>query len=76
MHVVIIVFINNLYVIRLTEDIAIFATSVAHLYSSVTKPFFDLMLIGFALMRSTQKMKANVVSGTINTYYKSFSVNI
>ncbi|XP_050339564.1 ATP-binding cassette sub-family D member isoform X3 [Bactrocera neohumeralis] len=48
---------------RLTEDIAIFSTSVAHLYSSVTKPCFDLMLIGFALMRSTQKMKANIVSG-------------
>ncbi|XP_023158529.1 ATP-binding cassette sub-family D member 2 isoform X2 [Ceratitis capitata] len=48
---------------RLTEDIAVFASSVAHLYSSVTKPCFDLMLIGFALMRSTQKMRANIFSG-------------
>ncbi|XP_017467923.1 PREDICTED: ATP-binding cassette sub-family D member 2 isoform X2 [Rhagoletis zephyria] len=48
---------------RLTEDIAVFASSVAHLYSSVTKPCFDLMLIGIALMRSTQKMKANIFSG-------------
>ncbi|XP_053968107.1 ATP-binding cassette sub-family D member 1 isoform X4 [Anastrepha ludens] len=50
---------------RLTEDIAVFASSVAHLYSSVTKPCLDLMLIGFALMRSTQKMKANIYSGPI-----------
>lgn len=48
---------------RLTEDIAIFATSVAHLYSSVTKPCFDLMLIGLALMRSSKKMNANIISG-------------
>ncbi|XP_067644673.1 ATP-binding cassette sub-family D member 1 [Eurosta solidaginis] len=50
---------------RLTEDIAVFASSVAHLYSSVTKPCFDLMLIGFALMRSTQKMQANIFSGPV-----------
>ncbi|XP_055922164.1 ATP-binding cassette sub-family D member 1 [Eupeodes corollae] len=48
---------------RLTEDIAVFASSIAHLYSSLTKPCFDLMLIGIALMRSSQKMKANVFSG-------------
>lgn len=48
---------------RLTEDISVFASSIAHLYSSLTKPCFDLMLIGFALMRSSQKMKANIFSG-------------
>lgn len=50
---------------RLTEDIAVFASSVAHLYSSLTKPCFDLMLIGFALMRSSQKMKANIFTGPV-----------
>ncbi|XP_030379807.1 ATP-binding cassette sub-family D member [Scaptodrosophila lebanonensis] len=48
---------------RLTEDISVFASSVAHLYSSLTKPCFDLMLIGLALMRSSQKMKANMLLG-------------
>ncbi|KAI8036434.1 ATP-binding cassette sub-family D member 1 isoform X1 [Drosophila gunungcola] len=48
---------------RLTEDISVFASSVAHLYSSLTKPCFDLMLIGLALMRSSRKMKANIITG-------------
>ncbi|XP_034490021.1 ATP-binding cassette sub-family D member [Drosophila innubila] len=48
---------------RLTEDISVFASSVAHLYSSLTKPCFDLMLIGLALMRSSRRMKANILSG-------------
>ncbi|XP_033168178.1 ATP-binding cassette sub-family D member [Drosophila mauritiana] len=48
---------------RLTEDISVFANSVAHLYSSLTKPCFDLMLIGLALMRSSRKMKANIITG-------------
>ncbi|XP_060661259.1 ATP-binding cassette sub-family D member 1 isoform X1 [Drosophila nasuta] len=48
---------------RLTEDISVFASSVAHLYSSLTKPCFDLMLIGLALMRSSRQMKANILSG-------------
>lgn len=50
---------------RLTEDISVFASSVAHLYSSLIKPCFDLILIGFALLRSSQKMKSNVFSGPI-----------
>lgn len=49
--------------LRLTEDISTFASSVAHLYGSLTKPCFDLMLIGYALMRSSQKMEANIVLG-------------
>ncbi|KAH8322403.1 hypothetical protein KR074_011604 [Drosophila pseudoananassae] len=48
---------------RLTEDVSVFASSVAHLYSSLTKPCFDLMLIGLALMRSSRKMKANIFTG-------------
>ncbi|KAH8272477.1 hypothetical protein KR044_008944 [Drosophila immigrans] len=48
---------------RLTEDISVFASSVAHLYSSLTKPCFDLLLIGLALMRSSRKMKANFLTG-------------
>lgn len=48
---------------RLTEDIATFATTVAHLYGSITKPCFDLLIIGYALMRSSQKMRANVFAG-------------
>ncbi|XP_075146121.1 ATP binding cassette subfamily D [Haematobia irritans] len=50
---------------RLTEDINVFATSIAHLYGSVTKPCFDLMLIGLSLMRSSQKMESNIFSGPL-----------
>lgn len=48
---------------RLTEDIATFASTVAHLYGSITKPCFDLLIIGYALMRSSQKMRANAFAG-------------
>lgn len=44
---------------RLTDDISTFASSVAHLYSHLTKPCFDLMLIGLALAQSSYKMKGN-----------------
>lgn len=50
---------------RLTEDINVFATSIAHLYGSVTKPCFDLMLIGLSLMRSSQQMHSNIFSGPL-----------
>lgn len=50
---------------RLTEDISVFTSSVAHLYSHLTKPCFDLMLIGLALMRSSRKMRANIVTGPL-----------
>uniref|UniRef100_U5ESG0 Putative long-chain acyl-coa transporter n=1 Tax=Corethrella appendiculata TaxID=1370023 RepID=U5ESG0_9DIPT len=52
---------------RLTEDISTFASSVAHLYSHLTKPCFDLMLIGLAMARSSQKMKANIIHGPLLT---------
>ncbi|EAT38025.1 AAEL010047-PA [Aedes aegypti] len=48
---------------RLTDDISTFSSSVAHLYSHLTKPCFDLMLIGIAMARSSRKMKANIVMG-------------
>lgn len=50
---------------RLTEDISVFTSSVAHLYSHLTKPCFDLMLIGLALMKSSQKMRANIIYGPV-----------
>lgn len=50
---------------RLTEDISTFSSSVAHLYSHLTKPCFDLMLIGLALMRSSKRMKSNIVLGPL-----------
>lgn len=42
-----------------------FTSSVAHLYSHLTKPCFDLMLIGLALMRSSHKMHANIIYGPV-----------
>ncbi|XP_053682413.1 ATP-binding cassette sub-family D member 1 [Sabethes cyaneus] len=48
---------------RLTDDVSTFSSSVAHLYSSLTKPCFDLMLIGIAMARSSRRMKANIVMG-------------
>ncbi|XP_065092117.1 ATP-binding cassette sub-family D member 1 [Ochlerotatus camptorhynchus] len=48
---------------RLTDDISTFSSSVAHLYSHLTKPCFDLMLIGIAMARSSRKMQANIVMG-------------
>lgn len=53
----------------LTDDISTFASSIAHLYSHLTKPCFDLMLIGIALARSSQKMKANIVSGPLLGFF-------
>uniref|UniRef100_A0A8D8T107 ATP-binding cassette sub-family D member 2 n=1 Tax=Cacopsylla melanoneura TaxID=428564 RepID=A0A8D8T107_9HEMI len=48
---------------RLTEDITAFTSSVAHLYSHITKPLFDCGLIGIALMRSSRQMGAAIVPG-------------
>lgn len=50
---------------RLTDDISTFASSIAHLYSSLTKPCFDLLLIGFTLARSSQRMNASIVKGPL-----------
>uniref|UniRef100_A0A1B6E0P3 ABC transporter domain-containing protein n=1 Tax=Clastoptera arizonana TaxID=38151 RepID=A0A1B6E0P3_9HEMI len=48
---------------RLTDDISAFSSSVAHLYSHLTKPLFDCALIAFALARSTRQMGAAVIPG-------------
>lgn len=45
-----------------------FTSSIAHLYSHLTKPCFDLMLIGLALMRSSRKMKSNFITGPALTF--------
>lgn len=49
----------------LTDDIATFATSIAHLYSHLTKPCFDLLIIGIAMAKSSIKMKANIIQGPL-----------
>lgn len=44
----------------LTEDITMFANSVAHLYSHLTKPIFDIILITFTLIREALGHGSNV----------------
>jgi ATP-binding cassette subfamily D (ALD) protein 2 len=48
---------------RLTDDITAFTSSVAHLYSHITKPLFDCLLIAIALARTNQKMGAAIIPG-------------
>ncbi|KAF4513949.1 UNVERIFIED_CONTAM: hypothetical protein B566_EDAN018165 [Ephemera danica] len=49
----------------LTDDICAFTSSVAHLYSHITKPLFDCLLVTLTLARTTHQMGANVVQGHI-----------
>lgn len=48
---------------RLTDDIETVASVVARLYSQITKPLFDLLLIGVALARLTVSAKASLIHG-------------
>ncbi|PSN48985.1 ATP-binding cassette sub-family D member 3 [Blattella germanica] len=50
---------------RLTDDITAFTSSVAHLYSHITKPLFDCLLIAIALARTNRKMGAAIIPGPI-----------
>ncbi|KAJ9589628.1 hypothetical protein L9F63_017168, partial [Diploptera punctata] len=46
---------------RLTDDITAFTSSIAHLYSHITKPLFDCLLIAIALARTNKKMGAAII---------------
>ena len=45
---------------RLTEEVTSFADSVAHIYSHVTKPMLDLLLVGYSMFRLTKKRNSKV----------------
>lgn len=48
---------------RLTDDIETVSSVVARLYSQITKPLFDLLIIGIALAELTISAKANLIQG-------------
>jgi len=50
---------------RLTDDLSELASSVAHLYSSLTKPLLDCALVGIALISFSHKMGAKTIPGKI-----------
>lgn len=50
---------------RLTDDLSELASSVAHLYSSLTKPLLDCALVGIALMSFSSKMGARKMQGPL-----------
>ncbi|XP_012537581.1 ATP-binding cassette sub-family D member [Monomorium pharaonis] len=50
---------------RLTDDLSELASSVAHLYSSLTKPLLDCALVGIALMSFSHKMGAKTIPGPL-----------
>lgn len=49
----------------LTEDITSFAQSIAHLYSHITKPLLDLIIINFTLFKMASNMGSYGMSGQI-----------
>lgn len=54
---------------RLTDDLSELASSVAHLYSSLTKPLLDCALVGIALLSFSSKMGAGYrekIQGNVN----------
>ncbi|KAK5638019.1 hypothetical protein RI129_012314 [Pyrocoelia pectoralis] len=50
---------------RLTDDIETVANMVSHLYSQITKPLFDILLMVIALANLTKSRNANIVTGPI-----------
>lgn len=50
---------------RLTDDLSELASSVAHLYSSLTKPLLDCALVGLALISFSSKMGARSIQGPL-----------
>lgn len=57
---------------RLTDDISTFTESVAHLYSHITKPLLDCVVITFALARSSQQMGVSSIPGTVTSQFFFF----
>lgn len=49
----------------LTEDITSFTQSVAHLYSHITKPLLDLIIINFTLFKMASNMGSFGISGQV-----------
>lgn len=60
---------------RLTDDLSELASSVAHLYSSLTKPLLDCALVGIALISFSHKMGARTIPGEIFIFYVSSTFN-
>ncbi|GLG93600.1 Multidrug resistance protein homolog 49 [Gryllus bimaculatus] len=50
---------------RLTDDITAFTSSIAHLYSHITKPLLDCLLIVMALARTNRKMGSSALPGPL-----------
>lgn len=57
---------------RLTDDLSELASSVAHLYSSLTKPLLDCALVGIALASFSSRMGARTVPGMIEQLISNF----
>ncbi|XP_014607275.1 PREDICTED: ATP-binding cassette sub-family D member 1 [Polistes canadensis] len=50
---------------RLTDDLSELASSIAHLYSSLTKPLLDCALVGIALISFSMNMGARIIPGPL-----------
>ncbi|KAI4501916.1 hypothetical protein M0802_003251 [Mischocyttarus mexicanus] len=50
---------------RLTDDLSELAGSIAHLYSSLTKPLLDCALVGIALISFSMNMGARTIPGPL-----------